>query len=83
MQHLVEELENMLTQNKITFAKAKRFISKRMRFCHEITATAEALIAKNLVCQKYGMIFKVEDFRAPPSIKQCYHCQSFGLSTQN
>ena len=27
-------------------------------------ATAEALIAKDLVCQKYGMIFKVEEFRA-------------------
>ena len=52
MQHLVEELENMLTQNKITFAKAERFISKRMRFCHEITAMAEALIAKKLSLSK-------------------------------
>ena len=34
------------------------------------TATAEALIAKNLVCQKSGMIFNAEEFRVPPSIRQ-------------
>ena len=47
------------------------------------TATAEELIAKNLVCQKYGMIFKVEEFRALPLIRQCYYCQGFGHSAQN
>ena len=29
------------------------------------------------------MIFKVEEFRAPPSIRQCYHCQGFEQSAQN
>ena len=67
-----EEFENMLTQNKITLAKAERFISKRsgtplLMFLAELkeAATADALIAKNLV----GMIFKVEEFRTPPSIR--------------
>ena len=46
-------------------------------------ATAEALIAKNLVCQKSGMIFKVEEFKAPPSIMRCFHCQGFGHPAQN
>ena len=77
-----EEFENMLTQNKITFAEAARFISKRshMHFPSVLVelneaATAEALIAKKLVCQKSGMVFKVEEFRAPPSIRHCNHCQ--------
>ena len=29
------------------------------------------------------MIFKVEEFKAPPSIRQCYHCQGFGHSAQS
>ena len=85
-----EQFENMLTQNNITFAKAERFISKRSgtpltMFLAELkeAATAEALIAKNLVCQKCDMIFKVEEFRALPSIRQYYHCQGVGHSAQN
>ena len=81
----------MLTQNKTIFAKAERFISKRSgtalpMFLAELkeAATAKALIAKkNLVCQKSGMVFKVEEFRAPPSIRQCYHCQGFRHSAEN
>ena len=51
-----EEFENMLTQNKITFAKVERFISKRSgtplpMFLVELkeAATAKALIAKKFV----------------------------------
>ena len=80
----------MLTKNKTTFAKAERFISKRSgmplsMFLVELkeAATAEALIAKKLVCKKSGMIFKVQELRAPPSIRQCYYCQGFGHSAQN
>ena len=55
-----EEFENMLIQNKTTFPKAERFISKRSSmplpmFLVELKeiAMAEALSsAKNLVCQK-------------------------------
>ena len=72
-----EEFENMLTENKITFAKAERFISKRsgtlLPMCLvelKEAATVEAPIAENLVCQKSGMIFMVEEFRTPPSLHQ-------------
>ena len=80
----------MLTQNKITFAKAECLISKRIdtplpMFLVELkeAVTAEILIAKNLLCQKYGMSFKAEELRALLSIRQCYHCQDFGHSAQN
>ena len=29
------------------------------------------------------MIFKVDEFRVPSSIRQCYHCQGFRHSAQN
>ena len=55
------------------FAKAECFIGKRSgmplpMFLVELkeAATAEARIAKKIVCQESGMIFKVEEFRAPP-----------------
>ena len=34
----------------------------------------EALISQNLVCQVTGIIYEVEEFRSPVSVKQCYNC---------
>ena len=44
---------------------------------------AEALISGGLICQKTGIIFKVEEFRITPSIQQCFMCQSFGSKAPN
>ena len=46
-------------------------------------AEAEALISENLTCLQTGIIFKVEDFRAPISVRQCNNCQKFGHSAKN
>ena len=39
---------------------------------------AEALISQNLVCNVTGIVYKVEEFRAPISVVQFYNCQGFG-----
>ena len=39
---------------------------------------AEALISGGLVCQKTGIIFRVEEFNTTPSILQRFKCQGFG-----
>ena len=35
-------------------------------------AEAEAIISNNIKCPQTGIIFKVEEFRAPFSVRQCY-----------
>ena len=44
---------------------------------------AEALISGGFVCQKTGIIFRVEEFKTTPSILQCYKCQGFGHNAPN
>ena len=43
---------------------------------------AEALISQNLVCNVTGIVYKVEEFRAPILVMQCYNCQYFGHSVK-
>ena len=38
----------------------------------------EALISQNLTCHITGIIYKVEEFWSPVSVRQCWNCQSFG-----
>ena len=45
-------------------------------------AEAEALISQNLTCHTTGIIYKVEEFRSPVSVQQCWNCQSFGHSAK-
>ena len=45
-------------------------------------AEAEALISQNLTCHITGIIYKVEEFRSPVSVQQCWNCQSFGHSAK-
>ena len=40
---------------------------------------AEAIIS---TCPQAGIIFKVEKFRTPISVRQCYNCQNFGHSAK-
>ena len=45
-------------------------------------AEAEALISQNLTCHTTFIIFKVEEFRSPVSVQQCWNCPSFGHSAK-
>ena len=43
----------------------------------------EALLSEGLVCQKTGIIFRVEELKTTPSILLCFKCQSFGHKALN
>ena len=49
----------------------------------ELSDPAEAIISNKITCPQTGIIFKVEVFRAPNSVQQCYNCQNFGHSAKN
>ena len=85
-----EEFREFLDLNKINYAKADRLKSKKDGrvlpiFQLEINDPTkdEALISQNLVCNITGIIYKVEEFRQPVSVTQCFNCQSFGHSAKN
>ena len=66
-------MKSKRTGRDLPFIKIKRDDQKQ----------ADALISGGLICQKTGIIFKVEEFRITPSIQQCFKCQGFGHKTQN
>ena len=83
------EFKEFLDLNKISYAKAERLKSQKDGrvlpiFQPEITDPTEvdALISQNLVCNVTGIVYKVEEFRAPISVMQCYNCQSFSHSAK-
>ena len=85
-----DEFKQVLHHNKIKHAKAQRMKSKRdgkmlQMFQIELSdpAEAEAIISSKITCPQTGIIFKVEEFRAPISVQQCYNCQNFGHSAKN
>ena len=84
------EFKEFLDLNKISYAKAERYKSKRdgrilPMFQLEISdpAEAEALLSQNLMCNVTGIVYKVEEFRQPVSVRQCFNCQCSGHSAQN
>ena len=86
----LEDFKQLLDFNKITHAEAVRMKSKRtgkdlpfIKIKSDDQKQAEALISGGLICQKTGIIFKVEEFRITPSIQQCFKCQGFGHKAQN
>ena len=86
----LEDFKQLLDFNKITHAEAERMKSKRtgrdlpfIKVKCDNPKQAEALILGGLICQKTGIIFKVEEFRITPSIQQCFKCQGFGHKAQN
>ena len=71
--------KEFLDVNKINYAKAERLISKKDGRILEIfeleikdDTEAEALIAENLTCPITGIIYRMEEFRTPISVQQCY-----------
>ena len=84
-----KDFKEFLDLNKIIYAKTERLTSKKdgrvlQMFKLEIKdeAEAKALISQNLTCHITGIIYKVEEFRSPVSIQQCWNCQSFGNSAK-
>ena len=82
--------KELLDFNKITHTEAERMKSKRtgrdppfIKLKCDDPKQAEALILGGFICQKRGIIFKVEEFRITPSIQQCFNCQGFGHKAQN
>ena len=85
-----DEFKQVLDHNKIKHAKAERMKSKRdgrmlQMFQIELSdpAEAEAIISSKITCPQTGIIFKMEEFRAPISVQQCYNCQNLGHSAKN
>ena len=80
-----QEFKEFLDLNKVNYAKAERLISRKDGRVLEIfkleikdDTEAEALISENLTCPVTGIIYRVEEFRTPISVQQCYNCQCFG-----
>ena len=78
------EFKEFLDLNKIMYAKAERLKSKKDGrvlpiFQLEISDPAEA----EALCNVTGIVYKVEEFRQPVSVRQCFNCQCFGHSAQN
>ena len=83
------EFKEFFDLNEITYAKAERLKSKRDGRVLPIFQLdiydpdeAEALISQNLACNVTGIVYKVEEFRTPISVMQCYNCQCFGHSAK-
>ena len=86
----IDESKELLEFNKIAHAEAERMTSKRsgrdlpfIKIKYDDPKQAEALISRGFICQKTGIIFKVEEFRTAPSIQQCFKCQGFGHQAPN
>ena len=84
------EFTEFLDLNKINYAKAERWTSKKdgrvlpiFRLEINNPTKAEALISQNLLCQVTGIVYKVEEFREPVSVTQYFNCPSFGHSAKN
>ena len=86
----INEFKELLDFNKITHGEAERMKSRRtgkdlpfIKIKSDDPKQAEALISGGFVCQKTGIIFRVEEFKTTPSILQCYKCQGSGHKAPN
>ena len=84
------DFKEFLDLNKISYVKAERLKNKKDGrvlpiFQLELRdpAEAEALLSQNLRCNVTGIVYKVEEFRQPVSVRQCFNSQCFGHSAQN
>ena len=86
----LEEFIELIDFNKITHAEDERVKSKRsgrdvpfIKMKGDNPKQAEALVSDGFICQKAGIIFKVDEFRTTPSIQQCFKYQGFGHNALN
>ena len=73
-----DEFKEILDHNKIQYGNAERMKSRRdssllQMFQIELKdhAEAEPVISNNITCPQIGIIFKVEEFRAPILVRRC------------
>ena len=78
------EFREFLDLSKINYAKAERLKSKKdgrvlpiFQLDINDPDEAEALISQSSACIVAGIVYKVEEFRAPKLVIQCYNCQCF------
>ena len=81
----IKDFKELLDFNKINHAEAERMKSKRtgkdlpfIKIKSDDPKQTQTLISRGLVCQKTGIIFRVEEFKTTPLILQCFKCQGFG-----
>ena len=74
-----KDFKEFLNLNKIIYAKAERLTSKKDG---RVLQMFKLEIKENLTCHITGIIYKVEKFRSPVSVQQCWNCQSFGHSAK-
>ena len=81
----LEDFKELLDFNRITHDEAETMTSKRtgrdLPFINikcDNPKQAEVLTSGRLICQKTGIIFKVEEFRITQSIQQCFNSQGLG-----
>ena len=86
----IKDFEELLDFNKINHAEAERMKSKTtgkelpfIKIKSDDPKQAEAQLSGGLICQKTGIIFRVEEFKITPSILQCFKCQGFGHKAPN
>ena len=86
----IKDFKELLDFNKINHAEAERMKSKTtgknlsfIKIKSDDPKQAEALISGGIVCQKTGIIFRVEEFKTTPSILQYFKCQGFGHKAPN
>ena len=63
--------------------KSKRDGRILQMFQIELSDPAEAIISSKITCLQTGIIFKMEEFRAPILVQQCYNCQHLGHTAKN
>ena len=75
-----DEFKELFDLNKILYAKAEHLKSRKNgrvlpMFRLEINdpTEVEALISQKLGFQVTGIVYEVEEFRSPASVKQCYN----------
>ena len=86
----IKDFQELLDINKISHAEAERMKSKRtdkdlpfIKIKSDDPKQVEALLSRGLVCQKTGIIFRVDQFKTTPSILQFFKCQGFGHKALN
>ena len=85
----IDDFKELLEFDKITHAEAERMTSKRsgrdppfIKIKCDDPKQAKPPISGRFICQKIGIIFKVEEFRTMPLIQQCFKCQGLGTRHQ-
>ena len=75
------DFKEFLDLNKISYTKAERLKSQKDGrilpiFQLELSdpAEAETLLSQNLICNITVIVYKVEEFRQPVSVRQCFNC---------